>query len=312
MVAGFFLAVTLGGLTPAQAGLNIIAIEGNVDTPSPNMAGGGNLTAIFDEAVLNWEAAYTDPAQEWTVTMTYHWAMLGPDLVAQFTNPVVDEETGRILAGTITFNNSETLPVSWFADPNPGLMMNNPFFVTGPVTTNWTVDAGGDEVELNMGLGFVATPGSLAEGRVDLLTIAMHEIGHGLGLLFLPPAYETRHPLIVTEEVSLHYAGHEIFVSQGEHLPFPSLMASATDPGLRFYPSSNDILAMATISYYDNPNLNPYNIPDIPVPEASSLALSLAGLAMMMRHRRRPRRQAWLRPETANRCCQSRCRFPVS
>lgn len=285
-----FAAFTVAGLVPAQAGLIIVAIEGDIDTPSPNVAGGGNITTIFNQAVLNWQAAYPDPAQEWTVTMTYHWAMLGTDLVAQFTDPVVDEETGRILAGTVTFNNSEDLPISWFADPNPELVLNNPFFDSGPVVTNWEVDAGGEIVELNMGTGFVATPGSLADGRVDLLTIAMHEIGHGLGLLFSPPTYETPHPLRVTEDVSPFYAGHEILVNQGEHLSFPSLMARSTDPGLRFYPSSNDILAMATISDFHNPTLNPYNIPGIPVPEPSSLAFELAGLALLGWRRRWKRR----------------------
>ena len=112
----------------------------------------------------------------------------------------------------------------------------------------------------------------------------MHEIGHGLGLLYYPgppgppPSYDPIHPVLITDAVSTVYAGYEIYVSAGEHLAVPSLMASSTDPGSRFFPPSNDILAMAVPSQYDAPVLNPYHVPGVPVPEPSGLVLEFIGL----------------------------------
>ncbi len=116
IAASLFLAVTLGGMTPARAGLDIIAIAGDISEPSPNIVGGGNITTIFEQAALNRELAYPNPGQEWTLEVTCHWGMLDPGLVAQFTNPILDRN-GRIIAVTITFNNLDTPGISWFADP---------------------------------------------------------------------------------------------------------------------------------------------------------------------------------------------------
>ncbi len=290
LAAVLLFSIGLGGLAPAQAGLNIIAHAGDIEHPSEDIVGGGNLTAIFNQAVLNWELAYPDPDQEWTLDLTYHWGELGQDLVAQFSLLTVDEDTGRILSGSIVFNNLNSPLISWFADPTPEIVMGNPAFTAGLVVSNQIVVVGGLETELNVGITFAAAPDSPAYGRSDMLTIAMHEIGHGLGLLYDPPHYEPPNPLLVTEAASPAYAGYEIYVDRGEHLAIPSLMADKTDPGFRVYPSANDILAMAVIAPYDNPVLNPQNIPGVAVPEPSTLLLSFAGLATLLCWRRVSRR----------------------
>jgi hypothetical protein len=295
---GFVLAAGLGGWTSAKAGLIINATAGDISTPSPNMIGGGNITTIFNQAVAYWEMAFPDPAQTWTLDLTYNWGVLGEDQVARLTPLTVGGSPNRILTGSITFNHVDSDQFSWFADPNPGMMTNNPAFTIGPTVTNQSVDASSGTVELNTGLTYQAAPESPAYGRSDLLTIAMHEIGHGMGLLFNPsppndpPDWEPIHPLIITEAVSSHYAGTEIFTWAGEHLFTPSLMESATLTGTRVFPSSNDILAMAEISQYFDPKLNPYNVPGIPVPEPSSSLLiltSLSGLVFLL-GRQRPKR----------------------
>jgi hypothetical protein len=143
------------------------------------------------------------------------------------------------------------------------MIMNNPAFASGSTATNETVTAASGNVLLNTGITFEAAPGSPAFGRSGLLTIAMHEIGHGLGLLLNqsppnpPPAYEPDFPVIVTESVSPYYAGVEIHVEPPDHLTSPSLMEAATPDSLRVLPSKRGILAMATISQYDTPFLNP-------------------------------------------------------
>lgn len=98
IAASLFLAVTLGVMKSARAGLDVIAIAGDISEPSPNLVGGGNITTIFEQAALNWELAYPDPDQEWTLEVTHHWGLLDPGLVAQFTNPILDGDC-RIIAG---------------------------------------------------------------------------------------------------------------------------------------------------------------------------------------------------------------------
>ena len=41
-----------------------------------DMAGGGNLTTIFDTAISYWEAAFADPNESWVVNIQYQWAPL--------------------------------------------------------------------------------------------------------------------------------------------------------------------------------------------------------------------------------------------
>ncbi len=65
-------------------------------------------------------------------------------------------------------------------------------------------------------------------------------------------------------------------------------MPDKTPLGHRYLPAANDIHAMAVIAGYENPVLNPLAIPDVAVPEPSSLLLSLGGLAFVIRRRRQP------------------------
>lgn len=287
-VLSLLLFFTLSVATPLRAGLVINATAGDISAP-PTLVGGGDITTIFNQAASYWEMAFPDPGQDWTLNLTYQWAPLGTDQVARFTTLEVAGDPARIRNGLIAFNNVSTTEFTWFADPNPELMMNNPAFTAAPVVTNQDYSGSGGMVELNTGIVFVSGTGSPAFEKMDLLTIAMHEIGHGLGLLnnpsppFDPPNWTVPDPIQVTSSVSAFYAGVIIEDSGVEHLFAPSLMASSANPGSRYFASSRDMLAMATISQYDNPSLNPYHVPGVPVPEPSSAVLCLVGLALLGR-----------------------------
>lgn len=293
LMPGLLCAAFLAMATPASAELVIHATPGALGQPG-DVIGGGDIEAIVNQAARYWEAVYTDPAQPWTLDITYSWSALDLGLAAQFVPTVIDATSNRILAGTVTFSNDDG--VLWYADPNPEIMLGNPAFNSTPIITNESVDLpGGRTVDFNVGVAFEAAPDSLAQGRKDLLTIAMHEIGHGLGLLYrpdappnLPPFYDYVHPITVTPDINAFYAGLTIITDRSEHLNAPSLMADSTLEGFRFFPSANDILTMATISGYENPNLNPYDLPGIPVPEPGGFFLSLAALATLLFLHRRP------------------------
>jgi hypothetical protein len=257
------LSAMLAASAPAQAGLKIIRTPagGTGGTPPPNLSGGGNIIDIFNQAADYWESAFPDPHQDWTVELKYTWGAFGDvnadnALSAQFTLGSAGGTPLRILSGSITFDNSGgTL---WFADPNPAT--NSAYADVEPYFGLYPLPSALEGIALNNGIWFVHPTNSDAEDHVDLLTIAMHEIGHGLGMLQSAPDFTAPTEFEITDAVSPRYAGLLVFLdSLGifEHLPSPALMMSRNQPSIRQFPSTLDILSMAQISAYDNPNWYP-------------------------------------------------------
>jgi hypothetical protein len=241
-------------------------------SPPPNMVGGGNLVTIFDTAVSYWEAAYPGP-DNWTLNLQYEWTNLGSAPNAQFITGTIGGDPLRIESGLIQFNNSGQIHL--FADPTP---TSNSAFSSYQTTTT---DSPGGEV--NTGRYFTATSGPAAN-NLDLLSLAEHEIGHGLGLNVDDP----NSPSTLVIEPPLPYAGLEMITFR-EHLPYNySVMSNFPQPGVRYLLSAADILAEAQISQFLTPNLDPN-----PVPEPDTLALLSIG-AVVLGLWQRVRRHPWV------------------
>jgi hypothetical protein len=251
----------LAATAPAQAGLKIIRTPagGTGGTPPTTLSGGGNLIDIFNQAADYWESTFPDPNQDWTVELEYQWGDVSDvnnadkALSAQFTLGSVGGTPLRILSGSIAFDNRGG--TEWFADPDPA--SNSAYADVQPFVSSFPVTAEPQGIDLNTGIWFVHPINRDAKDHLDLLSIAMHEIGHGLGLLNSPPDFMAPSEFEITDAVSPRYAGLHVVLEAGEHLPPPSLMAIRNQLGIRQFPSTLDILAVAEISAYNRPNWYP-------------------------------------------------------
>jgi hypothetical protein len=243
----------LAATSHAQAGLKIIRTpaDGTGGTPPPNLSGGGNIIDIFNQAADYWEGAFPDPNQDWTVELEFTWGDL-KGLPAQFTLVSAGGTPLRVLSGSITFDNSGRRLL--FADPDPAA--NSAYADVEPFVGVYPLPSAPRGIDLNNGIWFVHPTNSDAEDHVDLLTLAMHEIGHGLGMLNSPD-FRAPTEFEITAAVSPRYAGVKVFLELAEHLPSPALMRPLVLPDIRQFPSTLDILSMAQISAYNNPNWYP-------------------------------------------------------
>lgn len=258
----------------SQAGLVINLAPADPPGTAPVLTGGGNLPDIMSAAAAFWMAAFPDV--DWTVDVQYQWG--GTGLKAQFIS--TGARDGHITSGIIYFNNDRE---SWYADPDPLRVAA----YGAPEQTSQ--DYNGNP--LNIGRAWVAPVGSPAYGHLDLLMLATHELGHALGLdnrLNLPQ------DIFISPEISPEFSGYHVFLtSMLDHIEGvgPPLMA----PGFEMHESVRkgisalDILTIAEINGWANPNLDPYAVPE---PPSASVALVLAGIFAACAFRRRGRHHA--------------------
>ena len=266
--------------TPLGTVLPLPLIAGE---PSENVAGGGDLVTIFNTAADLWEAAILD---DHTIDINFGW--LDFNSIGSPDNRGIGGSFQGSFPPTnsfIGFNNIDS--VAWFLDSTP--RQNEEY----QQYTETVADLGGGE--LNIGQVYTEATGD-AVNRSDMLSLAIHEIGHALGFFTDDPDLgATGNPQLtipsITTTAPRPFLGTVIptTTSGGGHIDGiqvpTTLMQANLTPGItenlwgfnsRYLLSGLDILAIAQTNNFSQVNLNPV----LQVPE-SNYSLSLLGLGIL-------------------------------
>jgi hypothetical protein len=220
------------------------------DAPA-NAAGGGNLTDIVNAAAHVWSLVYADPVE---IDLYYGWA----PVVDAGMHTVIEQggQPNREISGMILFDNSGS--ALFYLDPTPNI--NEEYLEP----TEAYQDLGGGPV--NVARIYRHATGEAA-GRVDLFSVALHEIGHALGFCAANTSFSVQsgagvltisgnYPFVGTVVPLAHNNAGTVPHFDGIGVAYGSVM-SGINADERRLPSELDIVANAQVSGFTILSLYP-------------------------------------------------------
>ncbi len=263
MIVAYSQAINIIGTFVPGGG----SLPGGPATVNPPVtSGGGNLQTIFNTAAGMWEQAIGDT---FTVSISYGWtAIASGGVLGQHTLLSQGGSPNRELSAKIEFDGDGTS--SFFADSSPA---DNSEYLTYNETSQ---DFGGGL--MNKGRVFTGATGPAATA-IDLLSVAIHEIGHALGLSSANTSFIAGNGDLDVDVTSPRpFAGSSLPTVSGAHLNIStSMMFPSVSTGVRKYLSDADIIANMEISKFSQ-------FGTVPEP-ASMVALGVGFFALIRRKR---------------------------
>ena len=256
LCAAVALACAAGAASVSQAALNINFTFGTFDTSGPgsSLFGGGSPQTVLQAAGDYWENVFAASTRTVTTTLTIQWgARSGSTLATGGPSWFVDPPNYTLAGGTITFDNDGSS--NFYVDPDPYSNTEYGSF-TAP-----TADLGAGT--MIVGRRYFAATSPDAQGRTDMLSVAIHEIGHALGMVDSYPRYDSARDVDAdSADLDLtgprQFPGAQIPVSGGHIATYTNAsMFASIGTGQRKLLSEIDILALGEIQNFNNINLDP-------------------------------------------------------
>lgn len=237
-------------------------IYGVQSQAAPTLNGGGTLGAIFNTAASSWNSKIGDT---WNLEIKYGWSNSIGNALAEYTGWWMPFGDLRHFQARILFNPN----YSWFADPTP--TDHSEYQTYRETTKNY------GSGPINIGKNYTNATGAAA-GRFDLLSVATHEIGHALSIGVGPRWFNEVSDGDIDVTAPRQHANSTVIIDNAQnHLADQTaLMWYGTAAGERKLISDLDLESGMQLSGFVVQS----------VPEPTSIAAFLAGLALLARQRK--------------------------